>query len=135
MTAGVGKFRYTQGKLTSTSQLASAKCQLALLYSVRMLKKLFCLLLLLIPIGLPLLVSGKDKDHDVAYEALQRGQILPLSKILSQTATQVSGEVIKVELDSKRLEYKLKVLSANGQVRKVRVDARNGTLLSIKDDD
>lgn len=100
-----------------------------------MLKKLIISLLLLVPIGLPLLVSGKDKDHDVAYEALQRGQILPLSTILSRTATQVSGEVIKVELDSKRLEYKLKVLSANGQVRKVRVDARNGTLLSIKDDD
>ncbi|MFC7287298.1 PepSY domain-containing protein [Herminiimonas glaciei] len=100
-----------------------------------MLKKIFFLMLVLMPVGLPLVVSGKDKDHDVAYEALQRGQILPLSKILAQTATQVSGEVIKVELDSKRLEYKLKVLSANGQVRKVRVDARNGTLLSIKDDD
>lgn len=100
-----------------------------------MLKKFFFLLFLCIPIGIPLLVSGKDKDHDVAYEALRRGQILPLSKILSLTAAQVSGEVIKVELDSKRLEYKLKVLSANGQVRKVRMDARNGTLLSIKDDD
>jgi uncharacterized membrane protein YkoI len=98
-------------------------------------KKLFILLFLAIPIGLPLLVSGKDKDHDVAYKALQRGQILPLSKILSLAATQVSGEVIKVELDSEDLEYKLKVLSAKGQVRKVRVDARNGKLLSIKDDD
>lgn len=100
-----------------------------------MLKKLFILLFLITPLGLPLLVSGKDNDHDLAYEALQRGQILPLSKILSRASAQAPGEVIKVELDSKRLEYKLKMLSANGQVRKLRLDARTGTLLSIKDDD
>ncbi|KAF1695534.1 PepSY domain-containing protein [Pseudoxanthomonas daejeonensis] len=80
-------------------------------------------------------MADKD-DHIEARELLQRGEILPLARILTVVQQRVPGDVIEVELEREdgRWEYKVKVLTPTGLVRKLYLDARNGAVLKIKDD-
>lgn len=80
-------------------------------------------------------LAGKD-DHVEARRLLQKGEILPLAQILDVAQRRVPGDVIEVELESEDSgwEYKVKVLTPTGLVRKVTVNARNGAILKIKDD-
>lgn len=77
-------------------------------------------------------------DHDRAREALRRGEILPLTRILPIVQRRVPGNVVEIELDSKddgaRIEYEIKVLTANGRVIEVKVDARTGRIREIEED-
>ncbi|MHB1059763.1 MAG: PepSY domain-containing protein [Rhodanobacter sp.] len=78
-------------------------------------------------------------DHDDHVEAralLQRGEILPLSRILQIVQQQVPGDVVEVELDNGKhgWEYEVKVLTAAGRVRKVKLNAGNGMVRKIEDD-
>ncbi len=77
-----------------------------------------------------------DTDHVAAREALKRGQIVPLSKVLAVVGAKVPGDVIDVELELKKegWRYEVKVLTASGQVREVKLDARNAAVLKIEDD-
>ena len=86
---------------------------------------------------LPVPVALADKsDHIEARELLRRGEIVPLAQILEVVGHRVPGDVIEVELerDDGVWEYKVKVLTATGRVRKLTLDARNGAVLKIKDD-
>ena len=86
---------------------------------------------------LPVSVALADKsDHIEARELLRRGEIVPLAQILEVVGHRVPGDVIEVELerDDGVWEYKVKVLTATGRVRKLTLDARNGAVLKIKDD-
>jgi uncharacterized membrane protein YkoI len=78
----------------------------------------------------------KKSEHDAIREALQRGETLPLARILVIAQEAVAGDVIEVELEREndRLIYEIKVLTATGRVREVEVDARTGAVLKIEDD-
>lgn len=78
----------------------------------------------------------KQREHDAIREALQRGEALPLVRILGIAQQAVPGDVIEVELERKRdgLVYEIKILTQTGRVREVKVDARTGTVLKIEDD-
>jgi uncharacterized membrane protein YkoI len=83
--------------------------------------------------------GGDDKDgreHDAIRGALQRGEVLPLAKILAIAQEKVPGDVIEVELETERgtLIYEIKVLAQSGRVREIKIDARTGTVLTIEDD-
>jgi uncharacterized membrane protein YkoI len=89
------------------------------------------------------LVAGaapaKDKDRksgqQAAIEAVRQGRILPLAKILAIAAQREPGQVIKVELETKRvLIYEVKVLTPKGAVRELEIDAGTGKILEVKDD-
>jgi len=88
----------------------------------------------------PAVVHADDhhhkKDHENAREALRRGEILPLTRILALAQQRVPGDVIKVELDDDhaRLIYEIKLLTPNGRVREVELDARTGAVLKVEDD-
>lgn len=85
----------------------------------------------------PLSAALADKDdHVEARVLLQRGEILPLAKILESVRRRVPGDVIEVELEREdsRWEYDVKVLTPTGLVRKITLNARDGTVLKIKDD-
>jgi uncharacterized membrane protein YkoI len=75
-------------------------------------------------------------DHVAAREALRRGEILPLARILAITARHVPGDVIDVELDREngQWRYEVKVLTSTGRVREVKLNARDGAVLVIEDD-
>lgn len=99
------------------------------------------LVLLLTSLSLGLstgLAEKRDKknEHNVVREALQRGEVLPLVKILAIATEQVPGDVIEVELEDekKALVYEIKILTSTGRVREVKIDARTGKVLKIEDD-
>jgi uncharacterized membrane protein YkoI len=80
-------------------------------------------------------LAGKD-DHVEARELLRRGEILPLDHILDIAQRRVPGDVIEIELEreDEGWEYKVKVLTPTGLVRKITLNARNGAVVKIKDD-
>lgn len=77
-----------------------------------------------------------DDDHIAAREALRRGEILPLTRILEIALRAVPGDVIDVELDRHHGEwrYEVKVLTSTGRVREVKLNARTGVVQEIEDD-
>lgn len=80
--------------------------------------------------------AGKD-DQIEARALLQRGEILPLSRILQIVQERVPGDIIEVELDRSDKhgwEYEVKVLATNGRVLEVDVNARTGDIRKIEDD-
>ena len=76
------------------------------------------------------------REHEEIRAAMQRGEVLPLARILAIAQEKVPGDVIEVELESKRgaLVYEIKVLAQSGRVREIKIDARKGTVLKIEDD-
>jgi uncharacterized membrane protein YkoI len=98
------------------------------------------LVLLLSTLSVGISTSAADKqdknEHNLVREALQRGEVLPLVKILAIANEQVPGDVIEVELEDekKMLIYEIKILTSTGRVREVKIDARTGQVLNIEDD-
>ena len=80
-------------------------------------------------------VAGED-DHVEARALLRAGKILPLARILETVHKRVPGDVIEVDLDheARGWEYDVKVLTGDGRVLKVTLDAKTGVVLKIKDD-
>lgn len=96
---------------------------------------------LLLATGLLLFGAGTgladDDDHDLARRALEEERALPLAEILAKIKPDLPGKVIEVvlEVDDRTLVYDLKVLSPNGRLQEIEVDAATGKILKIKDDD
>lgn len=80
---------------------------------------------------------GRDGDHNEAREAMEGGEVLPLSRLLPLALRAVPGEVLEVELEREhgRLFYEIEILARSGRVRKVILNARTGALLGVEDDD
>jgi uncharacterized membrane protein YkoI len=81
--------------------------------------------------------AADDDDHEFARRALEQGRALPLADIIAKVARQVPGKVIEVELedDDGTLVYEFKVLSPQGRLQEIEVDAATGKILKIEDDD
>jgi uncharacterized membrane protein YkoI len=79
---------------------------------------------------------SEDKDHKEVRDALAKGEILPLTRILEIAQQKAPGDVIKVKLSDEhgRLVYEVKVLAASGRVLEVELDARTGAVLEIEED-
>ena len=79
--------------------------------------------------------AGSD-DHVEARALLRKGLILPLGRVLAVANRRVPGDVIDVELEHEDAgwQYKVKVLTPAGKVRKLTIDARTAVVLRIKDD-
>lgn len=75
-------------------------------------------------------------DQKAASDALARGEILPMTRILDIATTQVPGDVVKVKLEREPwgFKYEVKVLARNGRVREIQIDARTGKVIKIEDD-
>jgi uncharacterized membrane protein YkoI len=75
-------------------------------------------------------------DHDRARQALEAGEVLPLRTILERVDREYPGQVVDVELERERENsqerwvYKLKVLRSGGSLVKLKVDARDGTVIA-----
>lgn len=79
--------------------------------------------------------SKPRRDHDVAREALRRGDVLPLDKILAIVRQHVQGDVVEVELENEggQLVYEFKLLASDGRLIKVYASARDGMIIRTKD--
>lgn len=91
---------------------------------------------------LPAVALGKDapkeKDHDAALEALRRGEVLPLTRILPIVHKRVPGDVVKIKLDEDndtgRINYSVKVLTPDGRIIEVEVDARTAVVTDVEEE-
>ncbi|EIC19533.1 PepSY domain-containing protein [Thiorhodovibrio frisius] len=81
------------------------------------------------------------QDHQRARAARLRGEILPIAEILHHISEQVPGDVIDIELEDETLDgqrvwlYELKILTPDGRRLEVEIDARDGQILELEDDD
>lgn len=68
-----------------------------------------------------------DGDHERARRAHEAGEIVGLDKLLAAVARDQPGRVIDVELERKGASYvyEIKLLTPDGNRRKLRYDARS----------
>lgn len=71
---------------------------------------------------------GRQRDEERAKELVKSGKAMPLRAAMDRVSKEHRGRVIdaKLKKSSGRLVYEFKVLSASGNVRKVRMDAVTG---------
>lgn len=88
--------------------------------------------------AVPTLGRADQSDHERARQALRRGEVLPLTRILPIVQRRVPGDVIEIDLDDDdddgRIKYEVKVLTASGRVIEVELDARTGAILQVEED-
>jgi uncharacterized membrane protein YkoI len=74
-----------------------------------------------------------DADEDDALEAVRDGEIIPLSRAIDILRNTNEGRVIDVRLTRSAFRdiYAFKVKSSSGQVKTVRMDARNGRIVGF----
>lgn len=76
-------------------------------------------------------------DQGQARRALEKGEIRPLDQVLAAVRDAVPGDVValKLERESGRWRYELKVLTPSGQRREVEIDASTLSILKNGKDD
>src|SRR5262245_29118172 len=92
---------------------------------------LFATLIVSVIVG-PALADDDDKrDHELARQALIEGRIKPLTEITAMFQKQMPGEIVGVEIDRDKhtgaFVYEFKLLTPDGHLKEVDVDAENGT--------
>ncbi len=75
-----------------------------------------------------------ESDHDQARQALQAGKVLPLRAVLDIVERDYPGQVMKVEFeeDDGIYLYEIRLLQPGGNLVKLKIDARDGSVLGIK---
>ena len=96
---------------------------------------IFCILLCVLGASTP--SWADDADHETARRAVERGELLPLAKILASASKTHPGRVLDVELerDEGRYLYEIDVLQKDGRVIELTYDGRTGELLESEVDD
>jgi len=76
-------------------------------------------------------------DVDRVRELRSTASILPLSQILSTVEEKYPGTLLEVELEEERgkVIYEMQLLGKDKIVHKIKVDAENGKILSVGEDD
>jgi uncharacterized membrane protein YkoI len=77
-------------------------------------------------------------DSDLALAAVARGEIRPLSELLPLLAGRFPGEVLDIELDldddGRIEEYEFEVLTSEGRLIEVDMDATTGEVTDVEDE-
>ncbi|MGE8110497.1 PepSY domain-containing protein [Pseudomonas sp.] len=84
------------------------------------------------------LAVARDLDQDEALKLRQKGIILPLEQLLDTALGRYPGaRLLEAELeeDDGRYEYEVELLTKDGVVREVKLDASSGALLKDEEDD
>ena len=87
---------------------------------------------------LPVVGYAGDRDQERALKALRAGEVLPLRTMLDEVESRFSGDILEVELDDDEEDgrriwtYKIKLISPDGNVIKLRLDAKTKEILQIK---
>lgn len=97
-----------------------------------------CILLLAFGSNAGMAENERERDHDRARQAVEAGEVLPLRTILERVERQYPGQVIDVELErehensQERWIYRIKLLRSGGALIKLKVDARDGSIIGRK---
>jgi uncharacterized membrane protein YkoI len=75
-------------------------------------------------------------DHDVARQALEQGEVLPLQTVLAEVRNSFPGEVAGIELEHEHgaWTYEIKVIGPGGVLTEVKVNATTGRILRKKEE-
>ena len=93
---------------------------------------------LLLALGSSAGMAENERDHDRARQALEAGEVLPLRTILERVEREYPGQVLDVELEREhengleRWVYRIKLLRSGGSLIKLKVDARDGSVIGRK---
>ena len=82
-------------------------------------------------------VLARDLDQDEALRLRQQGVILPLEQLLQQALDRYPGaKLLEAELEEKRdvYIYEVELLTPEGVVRELDIEATTGRLLKDKED-
>lgn len=79
--------------------------------------------------------EGGRHDHDRARQAVEAGRVLPLRTILERVERDYPGQVMEVELEQRDefWIYELTILRADGTLLRLKLDAKDGTVLRSKE--
>ena len=79
--------------------------------------------------------AADNSDHERARQAVEAGDVLPLRTILDRVERDYPGKVMEVELDREKGEwvYEIKLLRKGGALMKLKIQARDGTILGFKE--
>lgn len=79
-------------------------------------------------------LAGDRGDHERARQALESGEILPLRTVLERVERDYPGQLVEVELerDDGQWLYEIKLIRSGGEILKLEVDARDGTVLGLE---
>ncbi|WP_404942815.1 PepSY domain-containing protein [Pseudomonas protegens] len=84
------------------------------------------------------LAVARDLDQDEALRLRQQGVILPLEQLLQQAMDRYPGaKLLEAELEEKHdvYIYEVELLTVDGVVRELDLDAATGRLLKDEEDD
>lgn len=76
-------------------------------------------------------------DFELARDAVERGEILPLAEVLSRLQTSHPGRVIEVELEYSEtiLVYEVELVTGDGRLIEVDMNAATGEIVGMDEDD
>ncbi len=79
--------------------------------------------------------AADNHDHERARQAVEAGDVLPLRTVLDRVEREYPGQVMEVELDRENGEwvYEIKLLRKGGALMKLKIRARDGTILGFKE--
>ena len=75
-----------------------------------------------------------DDDHYQSRRAFQAGEVMPLRTLLDKIEKDYPGQVLEVELEREQQQwyYEVKLLSDDGRLQKLIVDAKTGEVVGVK---
>lgn len=76
-------------------------------------------------------MADRDRDHDQARRAVERGEVLALAEILTRVRSDLGGEIMGVSFERKhdRWVYEFRVIDPAGRLWEVYVDAATAAIL------
>ncbi|TVT89640.1 MULTISPECIES: PepSY domain-containing protein [unclassified Pseudomonas] len=83
-------------------------------------------------------LAARDLNQDEALALRQQGVILPLEQLLQQAMSRYPGSrLLEAELEKKhgQYAYEVELVTTEGVVREIKLDATTGVLLKDKEDD
>lgn len=100
-----------------------------------MKRSLSSLMLILLP--LTLAAQPIAPDYETARLAVDRGDMLPLEQILARIEARHPGRIVEVELEDEDglWLYEIEVLTPEGRLIEIELDARTGAILGYEEDD
>ncbi|SOC37643.1 uncharacterized membrane protein YkoI [Rhizobium subbaraonis] len=77
------------------------------------------------------------REHYEAREALRKGEVLPLDRIIEVVRKQFQGDIIEIEFERNdgKYVYEIEIIDPSGRVVEVEVDAKTAEILDGEDDD
>ena len=80
-------------------------------------------------------LHGHESAYELAREAVQQGNALPLPQIRAHLQRLAPGKIVAThyEFEFDRWVYEFKIIDPQNRLRKVHLDARTGELVKVSD--